>query len=294
MQGAYYRKNFGKHGPLHNPYAYGFFEHLPYNQAVAGPRPGGTVYLGDTLPVRFQAPCSAATSCSMRHRGGDWWRIGSTFRANYGGRLLDSRDSWFCAPDLRQGPDGSVIISDFHDDRTAHPDPEANWDRSNGRIYRVAPPGTISVRGLDIGRKTGLELVELLRHPNGWYAEQARVQFANRHDQSTWPALIALACQTDNARLALQGLWGLYVSGGFNDTVAADLLRHPGECVAPGPSGCYATTGRFPPLSPAPCQDGGGRPERNRPLPTRRLGASSTRSGRAANRRVPALPRPRP
>ena len=39
VQGAYYRKNFGKHGPLHNPHAYGFFEHLPYDQPVAGPRP---------------------------------------------------------------------------------------------------------------------------------------------------------------------------------------------------------------------------------------------------------------
>src|SRR3982750_969246 len=54
VQGAYYRKNFGKHGPLHNPHAYGFFEHLPYDQAVARPRPGGTVYLGDTLPGRFR------------------------------------------------------------------------------------------------------------------------------------------------------------------------------------------------------------------------------------------------
>ena len=231
VQGAYYRKNFGKHGPLHNPYTYGFFEHLPYDQAVAGPRPGGTVYLGDTLPERFRG---TLLCCDFLQHSASWWRlarIGSTFKANYGGRLLDSRDTWFCAPDLCQGPDGSVIICDFHDQRTAHPDPEANWDRSNGRIYRVAPPGTASVRGLDLGRKTGRELVELLRHPNGWYVEQARAQLAARRDRSTWPPLIALARQTENARLALQGLWGLYVSGGFNDTVAAELLRHPGEYV---------------------------------------------------------------
>src|SRR4029079_11867440 len=31
IQGAYYIKNFGKHGELHNPNAYGFFEHVPYS-----------------------------------------------------------------------------------------------------------------------------------------------------------------------------------------------------------------------------------------------------------------------
>src|SRR5205823_3904950 len=30
---------------------------------------------------------------------------------------------------------------------------------------------------------------------------------------------------------ALQGLWGLYVSGGFDDTLATELLKHPGEQV---------------------------------------------------------------
>ena len=158
-------------------------------------------------------------------------RIGSTFRADCGGRLLDSRDRWFCATDLCQAPDGSVIICDFHDQRTAHPDPEASWDRSNGRIYRVAAPGAASVRGLDLGRKTGRELVELLRHPNGWYVEQARALLAARRDRSAWPLLIAMARQTDDASLALQGLWGLYVGGGFNDTAAAELLGHPGEYV---------------------------------------------------------------
>ena len=43
--------------------------------------------------------------------------------------------------------------------------------------------------------------------------------------------MIAMARNRDEPRRALQGLWGLYVSGGFNETVAAELLRHPGEYV---------------------------------------------------------------
>ena len=182
-------------------------------------------------PTASAAPCSAATSCSIRHRGGGWRELARRSRRTTAAGCLTAGTPGSAPPTCARGPTAPSILCDFHDQRTAHPDPEANWDRSNGRIYRVAPPGTAPVRGLDLGRKTSRELVELLRHPNGWYAEQARVQLAARRDRSTWPALIALARQTENARLALQGLWGLYVSGGFNDTVAADLLRHPGEYV---------------------------------------------------------------
>jgi putative membrane-bound dehydrogenase-like protein len=231
VQGGYYRKNFSKHGPLHKPYTYGFFEHVPYDQPVAGPRPGGMVYLGETLPVPLQG---TFLCCDFLQHSASSWRLtkrGSTFAAKYGGRLLDSRDTWFCAPDLCQGPDGAVYVCDFHDQRTAHPDPDAQWDRSNGRIYRVAPLGMRAVRDLDLDRKSSLEMVELLRHPNGWHRAQARAGLATRRDTSTLPALATMSRQTDDARLALQGLWGLYVSGGFDDLIAADLLRHSSESI---------------------------------------------------------------
>jgi putative heme-binding domain-containing protein len=231
VQGGYYRKNFGKHGPLHNPYTYGYFEHLPWDRTPAGPRPGGTVYLGDALPGGLRG---SLLCCDFLQHSASWWdltRRGSTFAARYGGVLLDAGDTWFCAPDLCAGPDGGVYVCDFHEQRTAHPDPDAKWDRSNGRIYRIAQKNTKPVRGLDLARKSTGELVDLLRHPNGWYAEKARSLLADRRDRSAWPALTALARQTDEPRLALQGLWGLYVSGGFNDALAAELLRHPGEYV---------------------------------------------------------------
>jgi putative membrane-bound dehydrogenase-like protein len=231
VQGAYYRKNFGKHGPLHNPHAYGFFEHLPYDQTVAGPRPGGTIYLGDALPGRFRG---TLLCCDFLQHSASSWRLvprGATFAATFNTTLLESRDTWFSAPDLGQGADGAVYVCDFHDRRTAHPDPDASWDRTNGRIYRIAPKETKPVRGLDLGAMTGAELVGLLRHPNGWYAEQARVELAARRDESTWPSLSAMARNPDDPRRALQGLWGVYVSGGFDDALASALLSHPGEYV---------------------------------------------------------------
>jgi putative heme-binding domain-containing protein len=231
VQGGYYRKNFGKHGPLHNPYAYGFFEHLPYDEPVAGPRPGGTIYLGDALPPALRG---AFVCCEFLQHSAAWWRLaprGSTFEARYGGPLVEARDTWFCAPDLCQGPDGAIYLCDFHDQRTAHPDPDAQWDRNSGRIYRLAPPGTRPVMGLDIGRKTSTELCELLHHPNGWYADRARVELATRRDPRIYPALSAMARETSEPRRSLQGLWGLYITGGWSDALGIDLLRHPSEYV---------------------------------------------------------------
>jgi len=36
VQGAYYWKQFGKHGALHNPYTYGYFDHVPHKDLRGG------------------------------------------------------------------------------------------------------------------------------------------------------------------------------------------------------------------------------------------------------------------
>jgi putative membrane-bound dehydrogenase-like protein len=230
-QGAYYFKNLGKHGPLHNPYAYGFLMHVNHDVPTGGPTTGGTIYRGDSFPERFRGRFLAGDF--LRHTASSWElkRSGVTVTATFRELLLDSRDTWFCATDLCLGPDGAVYLSDFYDKRTAHPDPDADWDRSNGRIYKIEAPGTKPLAKFDLARLTSMELVALLKHPNGWYADRARVLLAERRDKAVWPELTEMACQEKDARLALKGLWALYVSGGLDDSLAAKLLRHPGEYV---------------------------------------------------------------
>ena len=36
VQGGYYVKGFAKHGPLHNPYTYGYLDHVPYKNFKGG------------------------------------------------------------------------------------------------------------------------------------------------------------------------------------------------------------------------------------------------------------------
>ena len=75
-----------------------------------------------------------------------------------------------------------MYVADWYDARTAHPDPDAEWDRTNGRIYRIAYGNRPPVRDLDLNRKSSAELVKLLAHPNDWYARTARRVLADRRD----------------------------------------------------------------------------------------------------------------
>jgi putative membrane-bound dehydrogenase-like protein len=227
VQGAYYWKQFGKHGDLHNPHAYGWFDHVPHRYFRGGHvTVGGIIYQGDSFPEQFRGKYIAADLLGHNVYWHDFDAEGSTFRARFDGELLRSNDTWFAPSDVTMGPDGAVYVADWHDQRTAHPDPDAEWDRSNGRIYRIAASGTKPYSGGDLRKKASQELVELLSSRNDWLVRKARRILADRRDPEVILPLRTLLLETADDQLALQALWALHVSGGFNDAVAAKALRH--------------------------------------------------------------------
>jgi putative membrane-bound dehydrogenase-like protein len=226
-QGGYYWKSFGKHGALHNPFAYGYFDHVPHQNFRGGHVTlGGIVYRGDNFPPRFRDKYIAADLLGHAVYWHDVEPAGSSVRSRHGGELLLANDTWFAPSDVALGPDGCVYVADWHDARMAHPDPDAEWDRSNGRVYRIADGNPPQVRGLDLGKLPSGELVKLLAHPNDWYARTARRLLADRRDPEMIFPLRTLVLESTNDDLALQALWALYVSGGFNEAFAARTLTH--------------------------------------------------------------------
>jgi putative membrane-bound dehydrogenase-like protein len=227
VQGGYSWKSFGKHGALHNPHAYGFFDHVPHQNFRGGHvTVGGIVYRGDNFPARFRDRYVAADLLGHAVYWHDLEPAGSSFRSRHGGELLLANDTWFAPSDVTLGPDGCVYVADWHDARTAHPDPDAAWDRSNGRVYRIAYGNPPAVRGLDVAKLTSAELVKRLSHPNDWYARTARRLLADRRDPGVVAPLRTLVLESTDDDLALQALWALYVSGGFDDAFAVRTLTH--------------------------------------------------------------------
>ena len=225
VQGGYFVKSFAKHGELHNPHAYGYLEHVPHTNFQGGHvSVGGIVYQGDAFPDSFRGKYIAA---DLLGHGVHWHDIhvrGSTVTTAHGGELLAANDTWFAPTDVTMGPHGAIYVSDWHDRRTAHPDPDAQWDRSNGRIYRIAPidhqpAPSIDFAGLDVD-----ELLALHQHPSQWSVRHARQELVRRRDRSAIAPLQEKLSQATDEKQAIEMLWSLYAVGGFSESLAEQLL----------------------------------------------------------------------
>src|SRR5207249_1907336 len=134
----YYWKQFDKHGSFRNPFTFGHFDHIPHKNFRGGHvTVGGIFYQGDSFPAKYRNKYLAADLLGHAVYWHDVELFASTFKTAHGGELLLANDTWFAPSDVTLGPDGAIYIADWHDKRMAHPDPDAEWDRTNGRIYRI-------------------------------------------------------------------------------------------------------------------------------------------------------------
>jgi putative membrane-bound dehydrogenase-like protein len=244
VQGGYNIKGFAKHGPLHNPFTFGYFDHVPYKGFKGGHVTcGGVLYQGGAFPKSFDNTYIAGNLLA----NAVYWHVlepkGSSFTAHFGGDFLIGNDNSFRPVDCLVGPDGALYIADWCDKRANHVDPVNNWDRTRGRIYKVRYQGGEAGKGRrgererggkspagdgtsDLNRLPNSEVISLLNHPNDWYRREANRILAERRDPAVIPDLRKILREHED-HLALDALWALYVSGGFDETLAADLLHHP-------------------------------------------------------------------
>ncbi|MCI0623146.1 MAG: c-type cytochrome, partial [Acidobacteria bacterium] len=150
----------------------------------------------------------------------------SSFRTEDSDALVLSNSRWFRPVDTRAGPDGAVYIADWFDIRLSHVSPHDNWDKSNGRVYRLKAKGAQRIKPFDLSKLSSEQLIESLSHPNKWFREQAKRLLADRRDSSVAPALKRLV-QNNRGQLALEALWAVHLSGGWDDAFAQRQLTHP-------------------------------------------------------------------
>lgn len=228
VQGAYYVKGFSKHGELQNRHAYGYFEHVPYTGFRGGHVTiGGVIYQANAFPPSFRDTYIAANVLSNAIH----WHLlepdGSTFKAKFGGELLVANDLWFRPVDCAVGPDGSLYVADWYDERANHVDPKDDWDKTNGRIYRIVADGTPKPDKFDLSKKSSAELVSLLDHPNEWHARVARRILTEREDTSVADELLRRAADPGDSRRALEAFWTLHGIGALDDSLATTMLASP-------------------------------------------------------------------
>jgi putative membrane-bound dehydrogenase-like protein len=225
VQGAYLQKGFAKHGPLSNPYAFGYFPAMKHHNV---PRFTHTflIYESDSLPERYRGKLFGVAPLLSHVVYSQVEPDGSSFKTKDLGQPVTTTDTWFRPVDIKAGPDGALYIADWYDRQTNHyRNHEGQIDKMTGRIYRLRAKGAKPPPAIDLGKLATAELVALLAHPDKWRRQTALRILGDRKDASALPALRDLIATT-TGQTALEGLWGLNLCGGFNEESAAKLLEH--------------------------------------------------------------------
>lgn len=225
VQGGYYERTFSKHGPFTNPHTYGYFPHMNHEGDPNRFSHSLIVYEGGGLPARVEGKLLSLMPLQNQVQVSSLLPDGSSFRTLDAERLIETTDKWFRPVDIKAGPDGAVYVADWYDIRLTHADPRDNWDRSNGRIYRLKARGSAPAKPFDLARRSGDELLLNLSSPNKWLRQQTLRLLGDRRDTTLVPRLLKLLDESAG-QPALEALWALNLCGGFGEDFASHALNH--------------------------------------------------------------------
>jgi len=190
-QGSYGIKGWGKHGPLTNPYAFGWFEHMRHEGDNKRFPQAFTVYEGGLLGSAYEGKIIAPNALQNLVYVSERIPDGSTFRTKDEENLLSTPDRWFRPVWAGVGPDGGFYMADWYDTRLSHVSPIDDWHKTSGRIYRVRPAaGAPRLKPFDLSKASGDELLGYLSHPNEWFRKQAVLEIGWRglNVKMGWPS----------------------------------------------------------------------------------------------------------
>ncbi len=247
VQGGYYRKGFGKHGPLSNPYAFGYFEQMKHH-SVARFTHNFIIYEENTLPQRFRGQLFGVEPLQGQVVLSSFKPYQSSFETEDIERVLKTDDPWFRPVDIKAGPDGDIYVADMYEQRIDHSSHYAGRvDKTNGRIYRLTSKGQRQggrpPSHFNLTQLPNADLIKFLDHPSKWHRQTAVRLLGDRnvprHSVAGTPAAerrgtlnqsiitqITAELAKATGESALERLWALHACGGLSDEAAILLLRH--------------------------------------------------------------------
>lgn len=230
QQGAYLQKGFEKHGPLSNPYAFGYFPQMPHDDVERFTH-NFIIYEGGALPAKYEGKLFGVEPLQGRVVYSEITPDKSSFRTHDLGHVVTSEDKWFKPVDIKAGPDGAIYICDWYDRQVNHyRNHEGQIDKNNGRIYRLKAKQSSAQQYADatrtlsrISKADTKELAALLTHPNKWFRQLALRLLADRRDKTLSLDLEEIL-QRSGGQTALEALWAMNLSGNFDDALAKKNL----------------------------------------------------------------------
>ncbi|MCH8042678.1 MAG: c-type cytochrome [Planctomycetes bacterium] len=225
VQGGYYQKGFSKHGPLSNPYAFGYFSWMAHHNVPRFTH-NFVIYEGGALPKQYNGKLLGIEPMQGQLVESEVTADRSSYKTRDLNRPVTSSDKWFRPVDIKVGPNGAIYFCDFNEEWPSHRQHyEGKTFRDTGRIYRVSARGAKPSKAENLGKLTSAELIERLKHKNKWVRQTVLRLLADRKDKSVVPALRKML-SASTGQTALESLWALNLSGGLTEQVALDALKH--------------------------------------------------------------------
>ena len=225
VQGGYYRKGFGKHGPLSNPFTFGYFEHIKHH-SVPRFTHNFVIYEDTALPEQYHGNLFGIEPMQGRLVRSDFSSLGSTFETKDVGHPVTTTDRQFRPVDIKVGPDGSIYFADFYEPQISHREHfSGQIDKSNGRVYRLRAADYEGYPTTNLGKLSSEQLVETLKHPSKWFRREALRLLGDRKDKSIVP-LLSQGIEGDNTDFGLECLWALHQTAGLDDATLLKAFKH--------------------------------------------------------------------
>jgi len=203
---------------------------------------GSTFYLADGFPDAFYGSLfTGEVAGNLIHRDLfmplDTIPSFSTRRAEdeKDREFLASTDPWFRPANFCLGPDGYLYVVDMYRQHIETPlsitedlkvDMDFDQGKDMGRIYRILPKDSVSLRTTQLGllKKGGSNLLSLLAHKNRWYRLQAQRLIVEQQDQNLVSALRQMV-QTHESPLArIHALYCLEGLGALDEAIIIHAL----------------------------------------------------------------------
>lgn len=226
VQGGYHQKGFSKHGPLSNPYSYGYFQPMKH-PAVERFTHAFVIYEGAHFPEGFQERLFGVEPLQGRVVVSEVMSLGSTFETRDLGYAIKSNDPWFRPVDIKLGPDGALYVADWYDQQVNHyRNHEGLIDDSHGRVYRLRSAEVVDpVHQERLDSLPSSRLIHKLENANRWVRHESLRVLADRRDRSVLSELKErlFSSETKNP---IDFFWATYLSGGVDPVLGLRLLNH--------------------------------------------------------------------
>jgi putative heme-binding domain-containing protein len=225
VQGGYFQKGFDKHGPLSNPYTFGYFPAMKHEEVQRFTHTF-VIYDGDGLPQQYYGRLFGVAPLLHHVVMSKIEPDGSTFQTHDIGYAAATQDAKFVPVDIKQGPDGALYVADWYDEQCNHyRNHEGHIDKSTGRIYRLSAADAKLCEPEDLSECSSHQLVERLKNPSKWQRQTALRLLADRRDLIIAP-LLKQQLRDDSGQLALESLWALNAVGGLDEPTLLAAFNH--------------------------------------------------------------------